>query len=494
MKKKIFGKVAAVSLAGLMTIPTVCVAASALDSNSGVASGYVYKVVTTTTGANGVTTTSTAYYSSESIANANKGTGTVTPMNVTSVFGYGSTIYVSANGVVSTQNTTGSTKYTTTTGGSSDTSSVYIAYHYASNTGLTYLGSNGLYYPNLSSLYAAGVTLEQQVKTDYSYELAKSTSPDGNVYFNPANGQYSSVKETADCVLIYGVSSSYNDHYYSNYDTYDVYKVNGVYYPTLSAALTAAGNDYSKIEKVADYSAPKTNYFSKVTGKYYTTYEAALAASGNNASNVYTFSYYDGYYYGDPYYYYWLMKNNNKNDNDTSDKTTATIGKKKGWTSIAKYIKSLKSGSSTTVDMNKETVVPSTVIAAFKGRDITVKFVLDNGVSFTINGKDISSAKEINLDTEYNTKNVPSKLVKAAYKKNKAVSSAQISIENGSFGLETSVTVKFSTKRAGYKARLYRYNASKNSLSLVDTSKIQDNGKCTFGEVTKGGDFVIVIY
>ena len=284
-----------------------------------------------------------------------------------------------------------------------------------------------------------------------------------------------------------------------------MYKVGNTYYPTLSSALSAAGNNYSLITKIYDYTRPQTNYFSKTTGKYYATYASALAASGNNSNNVYTFSYYSndnyydylyGYGYGDPYYYYWLDRQNNKSDDTTSsssDTTTASVGNRKGWTAVAKYLGSLKNGSSVTVSMNYETTIPSSVTSAIQGKNITVKFTLKNGVVFTINGKDISSASSINIDTTDNTTMIPTKLVKAAYKKNDAVSSAQITISGGSFGAEADVTVKFATKRAGCTAKLYRYNSAKGTLSLVSTAKVQSNGKCTFGDVEQGGNFVITL-
>jgi hypothetical protein len=143
--------------------------------------------------------------------------------------------------------------------------------------------------------------------------------------------------------------------------------------------------------------------------------------------------------------------------------------------------------------MNYETSIPSSVTSAIYGKNITVKFVLKNGVVFAINGKNLSTTASIDIDTTYNTNMVPTKLVKAAYKKNDAVSNAQITISGGSFGVEADVTVKFSTKRAGCTAKLYRYNSAKETLSLVDTAKVQSNGKCTFGDVDKGGNFVIIL-
>lgn len=518
MNKKTLGRIAAASLAAMTAVSAMSVTASAMVGNNGVASGSVYAVTITTpgsTGANGVTTpptTQTVYYTSSETANAavtaavadNKG-ATSTETTVNAAFGNGTVIYVAADGKITKENN-GGTKFTTSgTATSTTTPTTGYYYQYASTTNNVYLGTNGKYYPNLSSLYAAGTSLSATFKPALTYGEVQSSSGNGLVYFDRDTGSFHSVP-TGDYVQILGYSSSYDDYYYnrpSNYDTYDVYKVGNTYYPTLSSALSAAANNYSLITKIYDYSRPQTNYFSKTTGRYYATYADALKASGNSSANVYTFSYYSNdyyygsdYYYGDPYYYYWLDRQKNKDDTTTSSKndtTTATSGNRKGWTAIAKYFSSLKNGSSVSVSMNYETIIPSAVTSAIKGKNVTVKFVLKNGVVFTVNGKDISAASDVNIDTAYNTNMIPTKLVKAAYKKNKAVSSAQITISGGNFGFDADVTVKFATKRAGCTAKLYRYNSSRDTLSLVDTATVQSNGKCTFDGVDKGGNFVITL-
>lgn len=522
MKKKTIGRLAAVSLAAMTAIPSVAIVASATaltnttlvvnESNSSYVTGDVFKVAVT--GSNGVATYK--YYTTETAATTVAGddSDAVTRVNVLDV---SSTIYVLSTGEISLTSVSGATRYYTGTPSSSGTTTSTGSYSYT-GAATNYAGSSVYYsimtdkfYPNYYSAYrdtiAQGFTAYTSSSYIYptlSYTNAGYTS--STKYFDYSNGRYYTV-DTGDTVVIYGYNTSYDSTSTTSTSTYGRYLVNGRYYPTYAEALSAAGSSYS-ITTLATYSAPQTNYFSYTTGYYYATYAAALSASGNNTSNVRTFSYYssdyyydgyyyDGYYYGDPYYYYWLSKygtsSSDSSSSSSSDTTTAAVGNRKGWTSVATYLGKLSSGSSVKVSMNTETTIPSSVTSAIKGKNVTVQFVLNNGTVFTINGKDISSAKDIDISTTYNTSNVPSKLVKAAYKKNDAVSTAQISINSDSFGAAADITVKFAAKRAGYTAKLYRYNSSKQTLSLVDSAKIQDTGKCTFGEVTKGGDFVIVI-
>ncbi|MBQ3162655.1 MAG: hypothetical protein IJC04_11095 [Oscillospiraceae bacterium] len=274
-----------------------------------------------------------------------------------------------------------------------------------------------------------------------------------------------------------------------------VYKVGSTYYPTYSAAYSAAAGNADIISLVRDYTNLPDDYFSQVTGSFYSTYDAALKASGNNSSKVTVFngastSTNDSNL--DPYYYYWLSKQNGTTT--SKDTSSATLGKKTGWAAIANQLNKSSAGSSATVNMNDETTVPSSVLSAIEGKNVTVKFVQDNGASLTVNGKDIEDSKNVEINVTYNTKSVSKKLIQNAFKKNGAVSSAQISIDEGSFGFDSDLTVKFNSKRAGYSAKIYRYNASRNSLQLVDTATVSNSGKTTFNNITKGGEFVIVLF
>ena len=378
-----------------------------------------------------------------------------------------------------TISTTGSSTGTTT-GSTTNSSSVGLpvaTYRTASDTAFKSTVT-GYYYPNLSAL--------RSVEPNATYTTSSVAVPysSTNCYFDPVLGYYTSANTTGYAYVVSKGTVS---------EETAVYKVNGYYYATYTAAYNAANGNSNLIQLWKDYTTLPSNYFSQVTGSFYSTYADALKASGNNASRVTVFNNasIDDTNYLDPYYYYWLNKQQSSTSKDTS---SATLGKRTGWTSIANYLSKVSSGSSATIAMNDETTVPASVLAAIKGRNVTVKFVLDNGATFTVNGKDVTSAKNVDIDVTYNTKSISKKLIQTAYSKNDAVSSAQLSIDAASLGFNSDLTVKFSSKRAGYKAKIYRYNASRNSLVLVDTATVGSNGKTTFDNITKGGEFVVVLY
>ena len=493
MAKKNMSRIAAIALAGATVISTIGMTVSALDVTDGKATGAIYQAVVKETLPNGATQTTTTYYTNKDKAPAGATVTTIADITSVKEFKAGTTIYLNNDGSITTTDN-GSTAYktvatSTNSGSTGSISAPSSSYRYASE--YVYLSAaTGTYYPNLKALQAAegvGVTY-----TTYKPSLSYSST---NCYFDPEVGLYFSYANSENA---YKVSSSVSYSYstpasaYRYPSSYSYYSYEtGMYYPNLAALQSVEGSNvnYKTVKPATGYSSIYS-YFNPNTGSYTTT--ATTSASYSTDYKYYDYYYGNGYYYNylDPYsYYYWL-----RNDSSSKDTTTATLGKRTGWTSIAKYLKTISSGSSVTIDMNKETVIPSSVMSAIKGRNVKVKFVLDNGVIFTVVGKDVTTAKDVDVDTTYNTKSISSKLIKSAYKKNDAVSSAQLSIDAGTLGFSSDLTVKFSAKRGGYKAKLYRYNAAKNSLQLVDSATISSTGSCTFDKVTKGGEFVIVIY
>lgn len=378
----------------------------------------------------------------------------------------------------------------TTPGGSTGTYGQYdipSLYRYASNTSY-YSYDTDTWYPNSSSFReAVGYYPNSSYNGYWTSKTPAYKYSSSRRWFDPTDGNYYSANGGSSYTVL--VSANYETDNTENY----VYRssTTGLYYLTWTAANNAT-NSYGTVEAIRSIPTYAT-YFSMSTGQFYSTYAAAYSASGNNSARVIALNGASTSNVGidDPFYYYYM--NGVGLNRPTTDTSSVTIGNRKGWTNVAAYARSAKSGSSYNVSMNGETVIPSTVLSAIKGRNVTMNFTLKNGVVYSINGSDVSSAKDLDIDTAYNTKNIPSKLVSKAKSKNDGVSTSQLSIDGGSFGSSAEMTVKFATKRAGCTARLYRYNADRNSLSLVSKSSVGSNGKCTFDDVTKGGDYVIVL-
>ena len=328
-------------------------------------------------------------------------------------------------------------------------------------------------------------------------------------------------------------SSTLSDSLVSNTTTgwhdnkfYSGFYFNGKWYPTLNEAYAAGGkklgddityayteyyyyyNDYYYNGHYNDY-----YYGYYYDGKWYDSLADAIAAGGHAVGvDIYyiPYSYYHNYYYPyapghqyifrDPYYYWSVVDPGKPTTPSKPAETTAEDGvpyfygspKKHGWKTIASTIAKGKTNLSYKIDMNGAVVVDSSVLEAIQGRNISVTFILDNGVKWTIHGKNVKAIKDINIYTEYNIDYIPRKLVKKATKN--AISSAQVGISNtfSKLAASSSVTVKFGTERAGCTAKIYLYDRDNNVLRGVSKAKVQSNGNCTF-TVKYGGPYLIVL-
>lgn len=398
----------------------------------------------------------------------------------------------------------------------------------ASNT--SYL-AGGRWYPNLQAVYAAlGSNATYTTHTPFpAYDVST-----GFIYFNTNDGNYTN-NASGGTITITGTTSNY---YYNQYYVPSGYRYASntsyyspetrTYYPNLEAlraavgystnnyttTTPASGNRYSSTNhyfdptngnyystsggnRVSVTSGTATNYYgyySTVTGKYYDTYAAALSASGGDASKViYSYGYNGIYDYTNPYYYYYYGLGGYGWTTNNKDTSKVTIGNLKGWNAVLRTINAAKAGTAYTVNMNTETEIPESVLKALKGKNVEINFKLSNGVIFTLNGTDITSTSAISPTVRYGSTSIPSTLKKKAVKANDGVSSSQFTVSGSSFGATASLTVKFNAKRAGCSAKLYRYNASENTLSLISRSAVQNNGQCEFSNVKQGGEYIVVL-
>lgn len=375
-------------------------------------------------------------------------------------------------------------------------------YYYSSYTGKTY------------SSYEAAVAASNGNSSYVTY-IAYNTGYGTGYYYSSYTGRTYSSYEAAvaasngNSSFVTYVGSLYNGRYDGAAGSIYRYYYNGVAYPSLDAAIAAGGTVGVDIYYSSTGSTGDTKYYYHYNGVYYGSLQAAIAAGGTALGvdisyvpyNYFgkTNKYYDyGYgYLTDPYLTYRRLFGSDSSSSkaeEAEDGEPYIYGRKTkaGWKTINKYIEAASKGTNIKVDMNGAAVVDESVFEALDGRNVSVTFVLDNGVKWTVNGKNIDDPKDVNIYTEYDIDYVPASLVKKAA--SGAVAKAQVGISNSydDFGTTASVTVKFNKKRADLTAVVYRYNPDSNSLKAVYKSKVQSDGTCTF-TVDEGGPYLIVL-
>ncbi len=368
---------------------------------------------------------------------------------------------------------------------SGDSYYIPAGYRYGSSTSY-YVADNDTWYPNRSAVTAAGYSTYDDWKT------SNWNSTSSRAYFDPTDGNYYSYSEAYNGYHPYAVAVTNSDYTDITESDYAVYKVGSLYYYNWSEAYSAAGGNRSSIKYIRSYTS-RGNYFSRTTGYFYSSYYDALTASGGNSARVVTLN---GTSYVDPYSdpsYYWFMNGGSSNSNANLGGSSVKIGNRNGWNYVRNYVAAAKSGATLNVSLNGETTIPSAIMSALDGKNVTVNFTLSNGSVISFNGKDISDPKEVSVNVVYNAKEVPSKLVAKAKSVNDGVSTAQLTISSNTFGGEAGLNVKFNANREGYTAKIYRYNSTKNSLQYIDKATIGSNGRVSFDGITQGGEYVIVV-
>ena len=163
---------------------------------------------------------------------------------------------------------------------------------------------------------------------------------------------------------------------------------------------------------------------------------------------------------------------------------------KNGWEVINEEIDNAENSGTVTVDMNGATVVPENVFDTLRGRDVTVVFDIGGGITWSVNGKDITSDKtsDIDLSVKTDTDNIPVDVINNITGERYGI---QISLaHNGEFGFTAVLSINLGSGNAGQKASLYYYNG--DTLKLMCESKISADGTARL-MFTHASDYLIVI-
>ena len=185
----------------------------------------------------------------------------------------------------------------------------------------------------------------------------------------------------------------------------------------------------------------------------------------------------------------------NGNDNGTSIKPYIKDDSgKEGWDVIKPQLEMAKSGETVTVAMNGTSVVPKTVIDSIKGKDTTLVLNMGNGLSWKINGKDITDAAgDIDFGVTIGADAGKSIPVDVINKVSGEKYSMNLSLAyDGEFGFTATLTVNMESKNSGMYANLFYYNEQTGKLEFVSAGQIDADGNAEL-EFTHASDYTIVV-
>ena len=185
----------------------------------------------------------------------------------------------------------------------------------------------------------------------------------------------------------------------------------------------------------------------------------------------------------------------NGNNNSTSIKPYIKDDSgKEGWDVIKPQLENAKSGETVTVVMNGTSVVPKTVIDSIKGKDTTFVLDMGNGLSWKINGKEITDAAgDIDFGVTIGADAGKSIPVDVINKVSGEKYSMNLSLAyDGEFGFTATLTVNMESKNSGMYANLFYYNEQTGKLEFISAGQIDSDGNVELA-FTHASDYTIVV-
>lgn len=167
---------------------------------------------------------------------------------------------------------------------------------------------------------------------------------------------------------------------------------------------------------------------------------------------------------------------------------------KNSWELIAEQLENAPDIEIIDVEMNGTTMVPGDIFDTIKGRDVTVVFHMGDGITWTVNGQDVTAAgKNIDLGVVFGGeagKTIPVEIINNVTGERYSVNLTLV--YDGEFGFRATLTVNMDKKNAGFFANLFYYNEQSGELEFICAGEIDSQGEVglTF---THASDYTIII-
>ena len=167
---------------------------------------------------------------------------------------------------------------------------------------------------------------------------------------------------------------------------------------------------------------------------------------------------------------------------------------KEGWDVIKPQLEEAKSGDTVTVVMNGTAVVPKDIFDSIKGENVTLVLDMGNGLSWKINGQDITEPSgDIDFGVTVGAdagKSIPVDVINNVtgerYSMNLTLA------YDGEFGFTATLTVNMESKNAGLYANLFYYNEQTGELEFISAGQIDPDGNVEL-VFSHASDYTIVV-
>lgn len=168
---------------------------------------------------------------------------------------------------------------------------------------------------------------------------------------------------------------------------------------------------------------------------------------------------------------------------------------KNSWELIEKQLENMADNDVVDVEMNGTTVVPGDIFDTIRGRNVAVVFHMGDGITWTVNGRDVTAEKVKNIDFGVVFGAEAGRTIPVEVINNVTGERYSINLTlayDGEFGFKATLTVNMDKKNAGFFANLFYYNESTGGLEFICAGEIDGEGEVglTF---THASDYTIIV-
>ncbi len=139
--------------------------------------------------------------------------------------------------------------------------------------------------------------------------------------------------------------------------------------------------------------------------------------------------------------------------NGSIEPCIAKESEKSGWNAICTELIGAADGGTVTVKMNDTTELPKEVAECIRNRNVNLVLKMANGVSWTVNGMDVTKPKTVNMEVSTAPRKSLADMADSLNSEKKAVPIKLY--QSGEFGFTASMTLDLNDRYNGYYASLY---------------------------------------
>lgn len=166
-----------------------------------------------------------------------------------------------------------------------------------------------------------------------------------------------------------------------------------------------------------------------------------------------------------------------------------------GWELIKEQLTTEGATGTIEIEMNGTTTVPGDVFDSIRGEDVTIVFQMGDGITWKVNGRDITAEKVKEIDFgvifgEKAGKTIPVEVINNVTGERYFVN-LTLAYE-GEFGFMATLTVNMDKKNAGLFANLFYYNEQSGELEFVCAGEVDSQGEVEL-TFTHASDYTIII-